>query len=407
MYFSPIFSTLTSGQDVVVRIRREDGAGLRVERSDGIGRLLDQVHAHAETARDLGKTPLAKFVEVFADDLILQGVFLTEPAELNEKAIPQVERADAGRVKALDHFENALQIGHGHAGVGVHFFRRGLEKAVVIDVADHQLGQSLVTGLEFRAVDLADEMLLERFLVGDGIEEKLPPFLVVVTAAVVAGVLRHVFAPLLVELGKLIELLFEIFVLLILFLGGRRLGRFFFEHRIGLQLLLHDVAQFEHRRLQDHEALLQLRGQDLLHRQVLGLLHSGSGHVVKMATTMPEGKNKMQKKRLLERFLLLRGKSPGFNMIRSCFPNRPSRSSLLALLTVATLSISWLLAPAGYTQAPAAATTNAVLNGLLAKLKTQQDQLAANQTKIEAQTAQLKEELREAKIYSGRGGSRR
>ena len=48
-------------------------------------------------------------------------------------------------------------------------------------------------------------------------------------------------------------------------------------------------------------------------------------------------------------------------------------------------------------------TNNAALNAVLAKLKTQQDQMAANQTKIEAQTAQLKEELRQAKIYSAPG----
>ena len=94
-------------------------------------------------------------------------------------------------------------------------------------------------------------------------------------------------------------------------------------------------------------------------------------------------------------------------MLRSLSFRPLSRVAFLPLLTVATLSVSWLLAPQGHTQAPAASTNNAALNALLAKLKAQQDQLAANQTKIEAQTAQLKEELRQAKIYAGRGGSRR
>lgn len=95
-------------------------------------------------------------------------------------------------------------------------------------------------------------------------------------------------------------------------------------------------------------------------------------------------------------------------MIRTFISRRSSRVALLPLLTVAALSVSWLCVPEGRTQAPAAVTTsNAALNAVLAKLKTQQDELAANQTKIEAQTAQLKEELRQAKIYSGRGGSRR
>ncbi len=94
-------------------------------------------------------------------------------------------------------------------------------------------------------------------------------------------------------------------------------------------------------------------------------------------------------------------------MIRSLVSRRSSRVALLPLLTVAALGVSWLFVPEGRTQAPTASTNNAALTALLTKLKTQQDELAANQTKIEAQTAQLKEELRQAKIFSGRGGSRR
>ena len=94
-------------------------------------------------------------------------------------------------------------------------------------------------------------------------------------------------------------------------------------------------------------------------------------------------------------------------MLRPFSSRRLSRALLLPLLTVAPLGVGGFLTPAGRTQAPAASTNNAALNALLAKVKTQQDQLVANQTKIEAQTAQLKEELRQAKIYAGRGGSRR
>ena len=95
-------------------------------------------------------------------------------------------------------------------------------------------------------------------------------------------------------------------------------------------------------------------------------------------------------------------------MLRPSFFLRSPRAAVLPLLVVAVVGVSWTLVPQGRTQVPAAASTNnAALNALLAKLKTQQDQLAANQTKIEAQTAQLKEELRQAKIYAGRGGGRR
>ncbi len=92
-------------------------------------------------------------------------------------------------------------------------------------------------------------------------------------------------------------------------------------------------------------------------------------------------------------------------MIRLLPSPRSSRTGVTAVLVATAVCAGWLLTPESRSQAPAATTSNAALNAVLAKLKTQQDQVAANQTKIEAQTAQLKEELRQAKIYSGRGGS--
>ena len=84
---------------------------------------------------------------------------------------------------------------------------------------------------------------------------------------------------------------------------------------------------------------------------------------------------------------------------------RGSRHGLAALIVAAVLCAGWWLTPESQSQAPAASTNNAALNALLTKLKTQQDEIAANQTKIEAQTAQLKEEIRQVKLYSARGGS--
>ena len=66
---------------------------------------------------------------------------------------------------------------------------------------------------------------------------------------------------------------------------------------------------------------------------------------------------------------------------------------------------AWLSAAQVRSQAPAASAANPAIDALLVKLKTQQDTMIANQTKIEAQTALLKENLRQAKIYSARGGS--
>ena len=85
----------------------------------------------------------------------------------------------------------------------------------------------------------------------------------------------------------------------------------------------------------------------------------------------------------------------------------PSRRAVLTGIFLVVAVSGWVLAPAGYSQAPAAMTSDAALTPLLTKLKAQQDQIAANQTKLEAQTATLKEEVRQAKIYAGRSGGRR
>ena len=84
---------------------------------------------------------------------------------------------------------------------------------------------------------------------------------------------------------------------------------------------------------------------------------------------------------------------------------RSSRGLLAVILLAAALTGGWLLAPEGHSQVPVPMTANASLIPLLAKLKSQQDEIAANQTKIEAQEALLKENLRQAKLYAARGGS--
>lgn len=74
-------------------------------------------------------------------------------------------------------------------------------------------------------------------------------------------------------------------------------------------------------------------------------------------------------------------------------------------IMLVALAAGWLSSPLGHSQQPAVSTPNAALNAMLSKLKTQQDQMAANQTKIEAQMALIQENLRQAKIYSARAGS--
>ena len=123
-------------------------------------------------------------------------------------------------------------------------------------------------------------MLLERFLGGDGIEEKLALILLLLRTAAETVRLRHVVAPLVVELRERIELLLEI--VLLLGLGDlpflvRGIGQLL-EHRVRFHLLLHEISQLEQRSLKNKKALLELRRQDLLEREILRLKHSRAGH---------------------------------------------------------------------------------------------------------------------------------
>ena len=79
------------------------------------------------------------------------------------------------------------------------------------------------------------------------------------------------------------------------------------------------------------------------------------------------------------------------------------------MLLCGALTVGWMITPDSRLQAVATPTTvdSEALNALVAKLKSQQDAMIANQTKIEAQTALLKEEVRQARIYAGRAGGHR
>ena len=178
--------------------------------------------------------------------------------------------------------EHRLEILLGDAGIERHVFRRGLEKAVVVDVADDELGGLAIVRIQRGLVELPHEVLLKRFLGRDGIEKELALLFVFLRAGAVAARLRHVIAPFVIQFRQLIELGLELLV------GGRR-GRFFgavrvrfggqlFQDGIGFHFLLDQVAQLEERRLQDEQALLELGRKNLLEREVLRLMHPGPGH---------------------------------------------------------------------------------------------------------------------------------
>jgi hypothetical protein len=80
----------------------------------------------------------------------------------------------------------------------------------------------------------------------------------------------------------LIELFLELlvggFAFRFLALIGPDLGREFLQDGIGFHFLLHQSPQLEQRRLKNEQTLLELRSENLLERQVLGLVHSGASH---------------------------------------------------------------------------------------------------------------------------------
>lgn len=90
--------------------------------------------------------------------------------------------------------------------------------------------------------------------------------------------------------------------------------------------------------------------------------------------------------------------------MHNAFSNPTSARRLVSVsLLASVMAAGWLLIPAGRGQVAAPKTiTIESLAPLLAQLKKQQDDMTTNQTKIEAQTAALKEQLRIAKIYSAR-----
>ena len=86
---------------------------------------------------------------------------------------------------------------------------------------------------------------------------------------------------------------------------------------------------------------------------------------------------------------------------------RPLPGLVPLIIFCGVLAVSWMVTPdrtertVTAPSAPAAIDT-AALSNLVAKLKAQQDTLADNQTKIEAQTALLKGKLQEAKNFAHR-----
>ncbi len=107
-------------------------------------------------------------------------------------------------------------------------------------------------------------MLLQSFLTGDRIKEKLTSLFVLKISRRIADILSHVIPPFFIQFCQPLELLLEFGVVIGSFLSLERVD-FLFEDGICLQLLLNNISEFQRWRLQYLQTLLQLWRKHLLH----------------------------------------------------------------------------------------------------------------------------------------------
>jgi hypothetical protein len=271
---------------------------------------------------------------------------------------------------------------------------------VVVDVADDHLGGFSVVAVEFPGLELVEEVLLERFGAGDGVEEELAALFVFGGAALERPALGHVIAPFLVEFGEAIEFLAEI-------VGGISggiaggiggggvgvgLDGDLFEDRVGGELLLDELSELEGGGLEDLEALLELGRERVLERQLLDLMHPLGHNYATKRVIPPGGCPYKQFSRHRERILLN--------------SERPMKNLKLWVVAAVAFGAGFCLRPTS-AQSQAAPAASGAMGQLLAEVAAQRKVLEENQRLIDEKLGVLGEDLRVAKIYVSRTGGGR
>ena len=131
-----------------MRSSGEDLTWAWVQPRDVVGGLLHFLHADAHSSRNFGKAPLAQIFHVLRDNFVFEAAFFPFTLQLNEQTLAQIARAHASWIEALDERKHFLEIFLRNSGTECHFFRRALEKSVVIDVANDQLRCFAIVGIE-------------------------------------------------------------------------------------------------------------------------------------------------------------------------------------------------------------------------------------------------------------------
>ena len=255
----------------------EGRGGPGIQGGDVLGGPCDFTYGYGKFARHLGEALPGEIFEVACNDAAFQAVLKALPPELDQQAVAEVLRTDACWVEGLDDPCGGPQFFEADAHLQAEISEGGLEKAALVQTADKHSSQFPHF---FRAVSHAEllcQMVLQGHRGGEGIEHKLPLFLVLAGAWGPAGALLHIVAPFFIHRGEPAEFLVksiivEVFFGLSVLEGNFR--RLHFEDRVLLHFQLQHLPQFKDRSLQYIQTLLQLWRQPLLLTQLLSQVRS-------------------------------------------------------------------------------------------------------------------------------------
>lgn len=266
--------------DVVVVADGEALGGPWVQGADEVGSAGDLLQWDAELASEDGVALVGEVVDVLVHEAPGEALLFTQALELDEEALPQVLRADADGVEALEELFGGAEVVDGDGVLEAEVVDLGVEEAAVVEVANEELDEFGDLGFDLGGMELGEEVLLERGGCHDGVHDELPALLVVAAAGgVLLAALLPVFAPFFVHLREGVDVaIIDAAVVGIVrdgvLQGG--LGGLELEDGVNLDFLLDDLPQLQGRSLQYLQALLHLRpDRELL---CLNLLESLVGH---------------------------------------------------------------------------------------------------------------------------------
>ena len=160
-----------------------DGLPGRAERAARPGLERTELHEdvavalqrHARLAQDLRDVPLGDVREVAFDELadVLAERRAVELVELGEQTFLRRARAASGRVEVHDLAEDGEYLRLARARDHLHVRDRADEPPVGVQLADEDLGEGDVRGVDVGHRELAEEVFLERLLLRLRVEEPL------------------------------------------------------------------------------------------------------------------------------------------------------------------------------------------------------------------------------------------